>query len=137
MHATWDLVVAHLARRFPALGHDSASAVRFVVVVDGHRVGLRARATTAYGVPMVALTAELGVADALDPVLALVLNGQLVTGALAIDMHVLALRLLVADVAELAERFDLFVREAATLKSHLVLPIIPAQTADVFAHLSD
>jgi hypothetical protein len=134
MHDLWGPIVTHLSERFPALTRESETALRFVAVVDGHRVGFRARLVLAYSAPVVVLTAELGVSDAIEPWLALVANGQLVTGALATDVSVIVLRAVMSDVHELTRRFDLFAREAATLKSNLV---VPSRAPDVFAYLCD
>ncbi len=54
--------------------------------------------------------------------------------ALAIDLHALVLRCLVDDEVELAATLDLFIREAATLRSHL---FVPPSAPDLFAHFVD
>lgn len=132
--AAWPRVRAYIQQRFPLARAESASAVRFVAVVGGQRIGLRLRSTVAYDRATVVVTAELGVADCLDPSLALVANGQLVAGALAIDQHCLVLRCLVDDEVQLAAALDLFIREAATLRSHL---FIPPRGADLYTHFAD
>ncbi len=132
--AVWPRVRAYIQQRFPLARSESASALRFVAVVGGLRVGLRLRSTMAYDRATVVVTAELGVADCIDASLALVANGQLVAGALAIDQHCLVLRCLVDDEVQLAATLDLFIREAATLRSHL---FIPPRGADLYTHFAD
>jgi hypothetical protein len=139
----WAALRHAILAAYPAATDDRPDVLRLVLVTsDGRRVGVRIRATTAYGEPVAIVAADLGAATGLDPFEALLVNAILVHGALSICDGVLELR----AVLHLAQfgwpRFDVAMRElaaeAAELKARLsVSTTSAAENTSAFAHLVD
>lgn len=136
--STWKRVVAALEQRFEHVVHDGPSSLRLVLVVAGvHRVGVRLRSLDAYGEPVIVMTAEIGVNDAMDPWLGLATNQRLVTGAIAVDGPALVLRTVIDRVESLDARLELFAREAATMKQKLAPKRDAKRSSVVFHHFAE
>jgi hypothetical protein len=142
---TWEQLVNALAESYPTAVADGARALRLVLTTSGPRevrVGLRVRATTAYGEAVVVITADLGAGDALDPLVALATNSILAHGSLALTDGVLELRAVVPLAGLTDRRFELTFRklaaEAAELKARLAIPnTATVATSGAFSYLAD
>jgi len=138
----WEPIRDGIVARFPMAVIEDTYALRFALTTAGDtpvRVGIRVRATNAYGEAVVVIAADLGHGDAIDPLAALAINALLVHGALAIYDGVLMLRAVVPASVQTPAAFELAVRklaaEAAELKARLAPRAITNTAA--FGHLAD
>lgn len=117
----WALLRQSIAAAFPSATQDGPAAMQLVLVasgVSGHRVGLRVRTTTAYGEPVLVISATLDATMVLDARQALAVNGLLVHGALAVVNDTLELRAVVDMNIELP-RLHLAIRKLAAEAAEL------------------